>query len=188
MKIFVIRHGESETNEAGRWTGWYNASLTQKGIEDAKKAGEYIKNVSFDKVYTSDLDRAIDTMKIALPGYEYETTPLIREINVGTLEYEPFDTLSLEKRQELIDKGFGEFDGETREQFEERIGKFVKVLETLDCENVAVFCHGGWLKGVLEVIFGNDFSRENFMCRNCAIGIFEYNNGKWLIHSWVNML
>lgn len=59
MLIYFIRHGESETNLNIRLTGWYDTPLTEKGIEDAKKAGEFLKNVHFDKVFTSDLMREI---------------------------------------------------------------------------------------------------------------------------------
>ena len=34
MRVYVIRHGESETNRAKRWTGWVDAHLTDKGKED----------------------------------------------------------------------------------------------------------------------------------------------------------
>ena len=45
MKIYVIRHGESVNNLKGLWTGWSDVELTEKGVLDAKKAGEFIKDV-----------------------------------------------------------------------------------------------------------------------------------------------
>jgi 2,3-bisphosphoglycerate-dependent phosphoglycerate mutase len=97
MRIYVVRHGESETNLQKRWTGWMDVQLTDKGREDARKAGEFLKGITFDKIYTSDLTRAIETAKIALPGCRYETTPLLREINVGKLENTPIGDLTGEQ-------------------------------------------------------------------------------------------
>ena len=37
MKVYVIRHGESENNRAKKWTGWADVHITEKGVEDAKK-------------------------------------------------------------------------------------------------------------------------------------------------------
>ena len=67
MRVYVIRHGESESNASKKWTGWMDVELTEKGKKDAEKAREVLKNIKFDKVYSSDLKRALDTMKIVLP-------------------------------------------------------------------------------------------------------------------------
>ena len=67
MRVYVIRHGESETNYKKQWTGWSDVHLTDKGKEDAKKARDFLKHISFDKIFASDLVRAVETAKIALP-------------------------------------------------------------------------------------------------------------------------
>ena len=43
MRVYVIRHGESETNKAKKWTGWLDVHLTDKGKDDANKAGNFLK-------------------------------------------------------------------------------------------------------------------------------------------------
>ena len=83
MKIYFVRHGESVNNITGRYTGWMDIDLTDKGREDALRARALLKDLSFDRVYASDLKRARETAEIALPGVSYEVTPLIREIDVG---------------------------------------------------------------------------------------------------------
>ena len=50
MKVWVVRHGESETNRDGLWTGWLDVELTEKGREDAAKAGKILAGTSFDKI------------------------------------------------------------------------------------------------------------------------------------------
>ncbi|MBQ3015525.1 MAG: histidine phosphatase family protein [Clostridia bacterium] len=58
MKLYITRHGESETNKKGCWTGWLDAQLTDKGLADAELARETLRGIKFDKVYSSDLIRA----------------------------------------------------------------------------------------------------------------------------------
>ena len=68
MKLYIVRHGESETNRKGLWTGWLDVALTDKGIADAERVRDTLRGIKFDKVYSSDLQRARVTCEIALPG------------------------------------------------------------------------------------------------------------------------
>lgn len=187
MKVYVIRHGESESNVANRWTGWYDAPLTEKGINDAKKANAILKNVSFDKVFSSDLCRAVKTAETALPEYEYEKCELLSEINIGTLENTLIGDMTAEQKADVFENGYKNFGGESRNEFYNRIKMFTTKLEALDCQNVAVFSHGGWLCGMLSQVFGVYVPRKNLLCNNCTIGIFEYEDQNWKLHSWINL-
>lgn len=64
MDVVLMRHGESEANFENYWTGWLDVSLTEKGQEQARKAGEKIKNaqIEFDAAFTSVLKRASLTL------------------------------------------------------------------------------------------------------------------------------
>ena len=66
--LVLVRHGESQWNLENRFTGWVDVPLSEKGLAEAKRAGEKLKkeNIHFDKAYTSDLKRAQDTLKIIL--------------------------------------------------------------------------------------------------------------------------
>ena len=57
MKLYLVRHGESQTNLEHRFTGQADAPLSEQGKEDARKAGEKLKGLHFDRVYSSDLCR-----------------------------------------------------------------------------------------------------------------------------------
>ena len=67
-KLVLLRHGESQWNLENRFTGWTNVDLTQKGEEEAKKAGELLneESIEFDAVHTSLLKRANRTMEICI--------------------------------------------------------------------------------------------------------------------------
>ena len=59
MKIYFMRHGESENNLNGRMTGWMDAPLTERGVEQARAASVKLRGITFDKVFSSDLVREI---------------------------------------------------------------------------------------------------------------------------------
>ena len=65
-KLILIRHGESQWNLENRFTGWVDVPLTERGQQEARIAGEHLRDLPIDKVYTSVLQRAINTSRIAL--------------------------------------------------------------------------------------------------------------------------
>ena len=64
--LILLRHGQSQWNLENRFTGFHDVDLTEKGIEEAVKAGELIKNsgIHLDKVFTSTQIRAIHTARL----------------------------------------------------------------------------------------------------------------------------
>ena len=67
-KVVLLRHGESTWNKENRFTGWTDVDLTDKGREEARNAGQLLKQdgFSFDVAFTSVLTRAIRTCWITL--------------------------------------------------------------------------------------------------------------------------
>jgi len=62
--LILVRHGQSQWNLENKFTGWYDADLTEKGLKEAEKSGELIKqlNIKFDTAFTSLQKRAIKTL------------------------------------------------------------------------------------------------------------------------------
>ena len=187
MRVYIVRHGESETNKAHRWTGWLDVPLTEKGIEDAAKAGSLLADVKFDKLYSSDLVRAKKTLETALPGREYETSHLLREVSVGNIAGKPIIAFTDEEKALMVVKGYAAFGGETKEEFRGRVEGFMKMLEGSGEETVGIFCHAGWQRTFLDLVIGMSLPRKNVQCNNCTVAIFEYENGTWSLHSWMNI-
>ena len=191
MKLYVVRHGESENNLNKCWTGWMDVNLTEKGYEDAKCAGAIIENVKFDKVYSSDLKRAVDTAKTALPGYEIEKTSLIREINVGKCAGKTFAECNekYEKEMEISRQtgGYDSLGGESKEEFTYRLKKFMDIVAASGHENVAAFAHGGVLRNILNIVLQTGLPRGKMLCKNCALAIFEFDGESWYVDSWINL-
>ena len=65
-KLILLRHGESQWNLENRFTGWVDVPLSPRGENEARTAGEHLRDLPIDKLYTSVLQRAMNTAKIAL--------------------------------------------------------------------------------------------------------------------------
>lgn len=78
-KLTLVRHGESTWNKENRFTGWIDIDLSERGIEEAKKAGQILKKEGFifDLAFSSVLKRAIRTLWIILDEMDLMWIPTI---------------------------------------------------------------------------------------------------------------
>lgn len=185
MKVYLIRHGQSEANIKHYFGGQMQVELTEEGRKQAKKLGEIIQGIHFDKVYSSDLHRAIDTQKIALHEAKCEITPLLREIDVGTLAGLPLSKCTELYGEELslnrLKYNFAPYGGEDCTMLKNRIAKFFDQIINEGHETVAAFCHGALISVAFEYILGIEIEKSKIEIKNCSISIFDYRNGKWKI-------
>ena len=65
-RLVLLRHGESQWNLENRFTGWIDVPLSQKGMEEARAAGEKLRGYRFDRAFSSVLIRANETLRIVL--------------------------------------------------------------------------------------------------------------------------
>ncbi|MCH8034455.1 MAG: 2,3-diphosphoglycerate-dependent phosphoglycerate mutase [Bacteroidetes bacterium] len=88
-KVVLLRHGESTWNKANKFTGWTDVDLSEKGIVEAKKAGEVLKKegYTFDIAFTSVLKRAIRTLWITLDELDLMWIPVIRDWRLNERHY-----------------------------------------------------------------------------------------------------
>ena len=89
MKLVLQRHGESLWNLENRFTGWTDVDLTDRGIAEARKAGELLKRegYTFDVAYTSVLKRAIRTLWIVLDEMDLTWIPVFRSWRLNERHY-----------------------------------------------------------------------------------------------------
>jgi len=92
-QLVLVRHGESIWNQENRFTGWTDVDLSEKGLLEAKKAGEILKNhgYTFDIAFTSVLKRAIRTLWIVLDEMDLMWIPVsfswrLNERHYGALQ------------------------------------------------------------------------------------------------------
>jgi hypothetical protein len=111
MKVYIVRHGQSINNRDKLWSGWMDIPLTEKGVTDAQKAGKVLSGVEFDKIYSSDLIRARQTLETAIPDCDYETSPMLREVATGDITGKPIVPFTDEERLMMSEKGYAAFGG-----------------------------------------------------------------------------
>lgn len=88
-KLVLMRHGESTWNLENRFTGWVDVDLTEKGVQEAKRAGQILKNegYAFDLAYTSLLTRAIRTLWIAQEQMDRHWIPVVKHWRLNERHY-----------------------------------------------------------------------------------------------------
>lgn len=183
MRVYFVRHGQSEANKAKIHSGWSQVSLSEEGIQQAKKVGEFLSDISFDKIYSSDLLRAMQTAEYALPGQKFQTDSLLREINVGIVAGKSKEQCTREygelytTHRALLD--YRPFNGENDDLLHERAKKFIRKIETYNYENIAVFTHEGMLRNIIGAVLGIRVPVGRIILNNCTVVVCEYVDQVW---------
>jgi len=114
-KLVLVRHGKSAWNKLGLWTGWTDVDLTEDGINEAKTAGEELKDIHFDIAYTSLLKRAQDTLK------EIKTV-------IGQSDLETVESGALNERD------YGSYTGKNKWDIQKEVGeeRFLRIRRNFD--------------------------------------------------------
>lgn len=88
-KLVLLRHGESIWNKENRFTGWEDVGLSQKGIREARKSAQLLKQegFAFDVAYTSVLKRAIKTLWIVMEEMDLMWIPVYRSWRLNERHY-----------------------------------------------------------------------------------------------------
>lgn len=88
-KVVLVRHGESEWNKENRFTGWTDVDLSERGLQEAKKAGRILKEqgYTFDIAFTSVLKRAIRTLWLILDEMDLMWIPVQRSWRLNERHY-----------------------------------------------------------------------------------------------------
>ncbi|KAF6725906.1 Phosphoglycerate mutase 2 [Oryzias melastigma] len=88
-RLVIVRHGESAWNQENRFCGWFDADLSEKGMEEAKRGAQAIKEagLKFDVCYTSVLKRAIKTLWTIMEGTDQMWLPVIRTWRLNERHY-----------------------------------------------------------------------------------------------------
>lgn len=171
-KLVLVRHGQSEWNAKGLWTGWNDPDLNKKGKEEAKNAGEKIQDIHFDKAYTSDLKRAQQTLDGILKTLKIKTIPTIsapelKERNYGDLAGKNKWKVKEEYGEEQFMKWRRSWDypipnGESLKNVYARVKPYFEtnMLPELKAgKNLLVAAHGNSLRALVKLI--ENISDEN---------------------------
>jgi 2,3-bisphosphoglycerate-dependent phosphoglycerate mutase len=88
-KLVLLRHGESDWNRENRFTGWTDVDLSEKGLNEARAAGQLLKQegYAFDLAFTSVLKRAIRTLNVVLDQMDQLWIPVERSWRLNERHY-----------------------------------------------------------------------------------------------------
>lgn len=191
MNIYLTRHGQTQWNLEGRVQGFLDSPLTNKGIEDAKKLGQRLKEIDFDYVFSSTSNRAYDTAKNIIGNKENEIIQdeNIREINVGTWEgllYEEIKSnygADFKIYREDPEKYISKNRGEDYKSLEKRVKDFVSKLKDLDGENILIVSHGLTSLMLLNVFEQRPIGeiRNRKIHAGTSLSLIEYQDGQFRI-------
>ena len=118
MKLILVRHGESEANFENYWTGWLDVDLTEKGIQQAKSAGEKINaaGLLIDLAFESKLKRSIKTAQLILQENQSSFVP---EYKTWRLNERHYGALVGKNKDKMIEDFGAEQVKKWRRDFEE---------------------------------------------------------------------
>jgi probable phosphoglycerate mutase len=170
IEIWLVRHGETTYNAARRIAGWCDPPLTDLGRKQAAAVGPKLEGADFESVWSSDLQRAVETSRLAWG--EAVPDPRIRECNFGVYEGLPFD--EVDAADASVFMGFRDFnmpEGDSHESFLTRIEGFVNELVP---GRHLLFVHGGVIR-----ILTQDLGVDRFVGTGSVVGV-DWTNRRLL--------
>lgn len=192
MKIYLIRHGETDQNKVKCLQGRTDIELNAYGRELAYKTAEGLKEVDFDMIFTSPLKRARETAEIIKRG---RNIPVVIEERIQEISFGEYEGLCYGKEHFSIpDKDFMYFfdkpecyvtppSGESLEEVIARTGEFLRELagkaEYRD-KTVLLSTHGCALKAVLANVRNTPLAQfwGEGVHKNCAVSLVEIRDGQ----------
>jgi len=139
LELWLVRHGETPASRGRTLAGWTHVPLTHEGERQAAALRPRLAGQRFDSVWASDLDRALQTARLAW-GEPLQDARL-REMSFGGLEGQAWEALSATERDALTRfSGFTAPGGESFDALRTRVLAFV---DSLGPGRHLLFTHGG---------------------------------------------
>lgn len=192
MNIYIIRHGETKRDRVFNGDGYPDANLTERGVRQAHLTGEHLSKISFDEIYSSDLNRAIQTAQIISSyqkNHQITIDKQIREIHMGVLHTSSEDQIKStypEFYHEFINKNtdFRYPGGESGGDVLTRTLDFLESIKGKKPDNICIVCHGGVIRSVISHLIGlPQYKRFNLYPYNCGISLLKYNGDNFKVIS-----
>ena len=170
--IYIVRHGQTDWNVLTKRQGHTNIPLNQKGIEQAEELKEKLKDVSFDLVFSSPLDRAINTAKI-ITNHEIIVDDRLIERKNGKLE--GLTREEIQKIQKAQDYCEEKYDVEPTKELQNRADSCLKdILQSYPHKNILIVSHGGFIINLRCFLDGIPDDINSYFLNNCDI--YTYKN------------
>lgn len=182
MKLYLIRHGQTEWNITGRIQGKTDIPLNETGIYQAGLLSEALSGCSVEAVYASPLKRAYDTACVVAAKEKLPVIPVeeLREVDFGLWEGLTWD--------EICHKYPGDFaawdenpvrntptGGEKKESSRGRCKTAMERILNSAEGDIAIVAHGGILVFVADFLLQAQKVRNEVIVRNASITVIEYD-------------
>jgi 2,3-bisphosphoglycerate-dependent phosphoglycerate mutase len=161
--LALVRHGQSEWNALGLWTGLRDIELNDIGINEARQAAESLRGIKFDVAYTSALVRAHQTLAEILSTLDQQGIPTIANAAINERDYGDLTAKNKwDVQKEYGDEQFLKWrrswdypvpNGETLKDVHDRAAPYydAHILPELQAgKNVIVAAHGNSLRALVK--------------------------------------
>ncbi len=181
MKLYLIRHGQTDWNQEMRWQGWVDKSLNEKGLQEAEKLANRLKEKNIGVIYTSPLKRAFQTaseIRKFHPNAEFIQDSLLKEINFGIFEGHTIEEIKEKFPQEWAARENDKFNfkapnGESMNELDSRAKEFIKKI-LAEKRDLAVITHGMFLRQILVNLLNKDYEEiRKLFFHNTSLSVFE---------------
>ena len=197
LKLYIVRHGETEWNVIKRFQGQLNTPLTEKGMEKLRETGKKLENVLFDEVYTSELGRTVASAEIILNenrGYRNKKLELkklaeLNEVYFGVWQGLTYEEVFLKYPEEANNYFYNvknyKAENVEAENLKDALERFLKginkILDSHESGNILVVTHGTVLEMFMNYVANNSIFDidERTLMGNGDYKVFSYKNGKF---------
>ena len=179
MKIYAIRH-TSVNVKPGICYGQTDVDVAESFHEEQKRLLQELGQVSFDTILSSPLLRCRKLAESLFPNEEIHFDSRLKELNFGDWEMLPWDEIYAQPAGKMWMNNYQTLptkNGESYPEMVERVSAFIKEIEKLNAENIAVVAHAGLvriLKSVIEKVAISELF-ENFKPAYASVTVFEIN-------------
>jgi 2,3-bisphosphoglycerate-dependent phosphoglycerate mutase len=197
LKLYIVRHGETEWNVIKRFQGQLNTPLTEKGMEKLRKTGKKLENVLFDEVYTSELGRTVASAEIILNennGYKNNKLELqklaeLNEVYFGVWQGLTYEEVFLKYPEEGNNYFYNvknyKAENVEAEKLEDALERFLKginkILDSHESGNILVVTHGTVFEMFMNYVANDSIFDidERTLMGNGDYKVFSYKDGKF---------
>ena len=162
MKIYLIRHGETDWNLRGMFYGWTDCDINETGIAQAEHLRDFFNTIKYDGIYASDLLRAVHTAEIITENrtLEIQKNPCFRELFFGDWE-DKEGTYIREHHGDELKRWMQEWQtsalpgGEAFEEFYKRVTEgLLEVIAENKGRDIVIVSHNGPMSAMLCYLTG----------------------------------
>lgn len=188
MKIYLLRHGETAWNEERRIQGQTDVSLNDTGLSQAQATKKYFNDIHLDAVYTSTLQRSIQTAEVVTSmKYPIKKFSDLNERDFGNWQTRLWDEIyheipDLRERWKKEGIRFTPENGESLESLISRSQRrFVQIIDSHTYgENFLIACHGGPLKAIIGYVYETPWEEIPDVVKldNCSITLVKNEKGQ----------